>query len=150
MSQESQSPRRRNPYAMFGVDDTATAWLSYEDDEGQEAFAIEICRAGSTNPAYLKALDRRSRALANAAGKARRRKEPTIAESNAVLVQVFADVVVKSWRGVTDRQGNAMPFNRENVVKLFTDLPDLFQDVLDKAQGIDIFQARGDEADAKN
>ena len=43
------------------------------------------------------------------------------------------------WEGVEDREGNPMGFSRENVVKLFTDLPELFLDVQQQSQKAALF-----------
>ncbi len=46
--------------------------------------------------------------------------------SQKVLVETFVDTVLKDWRNVFDEDDKLMPFTRDNALKLFADLPDLF------------------------
>jgi hypothetical protein len=46
---------------------------------------------------------------------------------------------VLGWEGVEDREGNPMEFSRDNVVRLFTDLPELFLDVQQQSQKAALF-----------
>ncbi len=56
-------------------------------------------------------------------------------ESRRLLVEAFADTVLKDWRNVRDAGGAVLTFTRENAIKLFGDLPDLF-DTLQEQSGL--------------
>lgn len=71
-------------------------------------------------------------------------------ESKRVMVQVYAETVVKGWTGVVDAQGNDYPFSVENAIALFSAHEDLFSIIMQAAQKRSLFQQRLQEADAKN
>ena len=64
--------------------------------------------------------------------------------------ELYADTLIIGWSGVTDEAGNPLPFNRDNVVKLLTDLPELANDIQAQAVLVSNFRAEEREADAKN
>ena len=67
-----------------------------------------------------------------------------------IMAEVYADTIVLGWSGVTDEQGNQLAFNRDNCVKLFTDLPELFRVVQEEAGRLSNFRSAEREEDAKN
>lgn len=71
-------------------------------------------------------------------------------ESKRVMIQVYAETVVKGWRKVKGRDGQEIPFSVENAVKLFTDLEELFNVILQAAQKRSLFQQRLQEEDSGN
>ena len=116
-----------------------------ENDKGQEII-IRVARAGGANNAYNKRLE--------ALVKPYRRQISSETIDNKVLekliLQAFAETVVLGWSGVEDAEGNALECTVENVIKLFTDLPDLFKDVQDQAQKSVLFRQDILELEAKN
>lgn len=132
-----------NPYELFGTDgdkEKAGIDLDYGD------FKIRVARAGGSNRRYFKVLEQKSkpirRALATGAA------DPK--QVSAIMREVFAETVVLGWEGVTDREGNELPFSKENAVKLFKDLPDLFADVQVQASSYAQFLEVQAEADEGN
>ena len=67
-----------------------------------------------------------------------------------MLAEVYADAVIVGWSGVKDEAGKEMAFSRENVIKLLTDIPELFRDIQQQANLVSNFRAEAKEADAKN
>lgn len=57
------------------------------------------------------------------------------AESRRLLVEVFADTVLRDWRNVHDENDSPLEFTKANAMKLFGDLPDLF-DTLQEQSGL--------------
>lgn len=109
--------------------------LDYGKNSKGEPIRIKIARAGGANKRFAKVLDRLlrpyKRQLAN--------DQLSDDVAKEVMIQAYADSVVLGWEGVEDRQGNPMDFTRENVVKLFTDLPELFLDVQQQSQKAALF-----------
>lgn len=121
---------------------------------------IRIARAGGANKRYIKALDKATkpyrRAIATGAFSDER--------ANEILRRVYADTIVLNWE--TKRGGEWLPgidpedlgvegaelqpVTAENIVKVFTNLPDLFSDVQQQAQSIALFRSEVDEAAAGN
>lgn len=111
-----------------------------------EGVRIKIARAGGANVDFAKTLERLMRPYR------KRLDTGTLDEKVAtdVFIRVFAESVVKDWEGVTDREGNTLPFNTDNCVKLFKDLPDLFADVREAATSVSNFRDKEVEDDVKN
>lgn len=117
------------------------------DAEGKHpVIMIRIARAGGANEAYNKRIE--------ALSKKHRRKIQNdaleIAELREMTMQAVADTVVIGWENVTDKDKNPLPFNRDNVLKLFKQLPDLFNDVQEQAAKAALFRMSLREEDLKN
>lgn len=50
-----------------------------------------------------------------------------VEKSNEITMKLFIDSCLVSWEGVTDEKGQAIVCNKENALKLFKELPDLFE-----------------------
>lgn len=132
-----------SPYKNFKTDnqmETEGIWLDYGD------FKIRIARAGGSNVRYAKAVERHATqhktALRNDILSAEQQKE--------IMIQVYADSIILEWESMEDEDGNALPFSRENVVKVLTDLPDLFADIRQQATTMGLFRKELLEKAAKN
>lgn len=113
---------------------------------------FRIARAGGANERFKKLMEAKSRPY-------RRRIETgtvTEEELRPMLLDVFVDAVILGWDGVTGKTGvvgttgQPLQFTRENAIKLFTILPDLFDDIREQAAKSANFRAADIEADAKN
>ena len=115
-------------------------------DYGEGNGRIRIRRAGGSNQAFTKALEKISRSY-------RAQIQHNLLspdESLHIMIEVFAATVVINWEGVIGQDGKTLAFSKENCMKLFKDLPDLFRDVQEQAQNVSLFRANLSEADAKN
>lgn len=131
-----------NPYELFGTSEQL-------ENNGIEinygSFSISIARAGGHNRAFQNRLAELTRQHKRAIANGRLGEE----EARKIMLQAFASVVV-GWEGVTDREGNPMPFNQQNVIKLLADLPDLFEDLKEQATDASLFRQEQLEQEAKN
>lgn len=135
-------------YKEFKADDRATSdgvWIEY-DVGAKSPVRFRVRQAGGTNPAYLKALEKHTKPLR----RRYRNGDIPLDKVNGALVHVFAEAVITGWENVEDEAGRPLAFNRENVVKVLTDLPFLFEDIKDQAGNFDLFRAELREADAGN
>jgi len=131
------------PYSVFRTDkalEKEGIVLDYGD------FKIKVARAGGANAAFQKALAAKVRPYK------RQLDAGTIPDDVAekLFLDVYAESVVLGWEGVTDENGKPLPFSKENAVKLFSDLPDLFRDVQSQAASISNFRAEVTEDTIKN
>jgi len=131
------------PYSVFLTDkalEKEGIILDYGD------FKIKIARAGGSNAAFQKALVSKIRPFK------RQIEAGAIPDGVAekLFLEVYAEAVVLDWEGVTDEHGNPLPYSKENAVKLFSDLPDLFRDVQNQAAAISNFRAEVTEDTIKN
>lgn len=132
-----------SPYKMFKTNpelECSGIELNYGD------FRITIARAGGANKKFAKAIEKKSRPFKRAIQSDSFDNE----RAQALLKEVYAETVVLGWDGVTDEKGEPLPFNRENCLKLFNDLPDLFQDIMEQAQKSALFREEIRENDAGN
>lgn len=107
---------------------------------------IRIARAGGANQAFSRCYEQKTKPY-------RRQIQTETLDSKIaerISLEVYAETVVLGWENVEDEEENELPFNKENCIKLFTDLPELFMDVMKASQSIAIFRAETRGADAKN
>lgn len=115
--------------------------LDYGDGQ-----TIKIARAGGSNIRFEKAAQAKMRKFGLQAKHDLLEPE----QMRTIFREVLAETVVLGWTGFTDESGNDLPFSKENVVKVFTDLPDLFDDVLEQSRKASLFKETILEEEAKN
>ncbi|MBT9158787.1 MAG: hypothetical protein DDT26_00034 [Dehalococcoidia bacterium] len=136
-------------YKAFATDqraETEGIILDYGQNAAGNPVQIRVARAGGSNQRFAKSLEARMRPYKRLI--ANDTLDPKIAER--VLIDSFADAVVLGWAGITGPDGLEIPFSRENVVRVFTDLPDLFADVQQQSQKSALFRAEIREAESGN
>jgi hypothetical protein len=107
---------------------------------------FNIARAGGSNRRYEAAV--RKRIAPHQSALSLGVLQDSVAR--ALLIECYADAVVLGWSDVCDELGSPIPFSRENCIKLFTDLPDLFALIQQRAQDHSNFLAAKREAAAGN
>lgn len=138
----------KGPEALFkpsGKLEQEGIWLDYGD------FRIKITRAGATNDRFKKLMEAKMkphrRAMANDT------MDNKVADR--VTREVWAESIVLGWDSalgpnVIPYQGAGFPFNVDNCIKLFTDLPDLFIDVREQSMKMGLFLEDTADADTGN
>lgn len=128
--------------------ETEGVWLEYGylDDDESKPIRIKIARAGGQNKAFTKALEKATKPHRKAlqAGML----DDRIADR--LYKGVFAETVVLDWVNVTDQDGIGLEFTKDNVLKVFSDLPDLFVDLREQAGNVSLFRDEVQEADLGN
>lgn len=116
------------------------------EPDSSRPICFRIARAGGANVAYQRRVE--------AKVKPYRRQiqtetiDPKVAEN--LMMEVFCETILLGWENVQDANGVDLPFSKENAVKLFTDLPDLYKDLQEQANKAALFKAELLEADAGN
>ena len=137
-------------YNTFETDtkaETEGLLLEYGPNSKGKMMAIRIRRAGGANHRFAKVFEQKSkphRRLMEIPGAL----DPRIQER--VMREVYADSVIVGWENIEDRDGKELEFNRDNVIQLLTDLPDLFKDIIQSSQNTALFRSQQREAEAKN
>lgn len=137
-------------YNIFATDKSAEQdgiWVDYGD-----AGRIKIARMGGSNSAYTKAVANLYKANKHAID------TDTMSDEVAEKKQreIFAKHVVLDWDngdglpGLPGPEGELLDFTQENVVKVLSDLPDLYADLRAQAAKVSNFRKAAIEADAKN
>jgi hypothetical protein len=120
--------------------------LDYGPNSKGKPMQIRIARAGGTNIAFSKAFERHTKPY-------RRMFQTGVIDeslSQQVMREVYVDAVVLGWENIEDEAGKELIFSGENVKKVFTDLPDLFADIIEQSKNAALFRATIREADLKN
>ena len=120
------------------------------------SFRVTIARAGGYNKRFAKALE--------AITKPYRRAMQTETMDNDIAIEllykVYADTVIIKWETKVDDEWkigieqpddeDLLPVNAENIIKTFTQLPDLFLDIREQSNRIAIFREEILENDSGN
>ena len=133
-----------SPYDLFATDTALEVSKGIDLDYGD--FAITIRRAGGQNRKFSSLFTQKMKPYN------KQLQNGTLSEDvqKKILIDLCAEAIVIGWRGVKDADGQEMPFTRENCVKLFTDLPDLFLEVFEQAQKFSNFRQEAKEVAEKN
>lgn len=120
--------------------------LDYGINSKDEPVQIRIARAGGANQQYLRRMEAKFKPYR------RQIQNDTIERAllETFVKEVYAETVVLGWVGVEDADGNPMACTKENCIKLFTDLPDLFTDIQEQSQQASLFRSSLREVDGKN
>ena len=143
-------------YQQFGTDknlEKSGIVIDYGD------FRVTVARAGSANSKFVRThefLTKPVRRLID-------QDLLPVDKQQEINRALYAKAVVLNWevketkgdketwkQGVEAADGSVMPFNEENVIATFENLPDLFFDLQIQANTMKLFLASNREADAKN
>ena len=138
-------------YSQFKMDenkenDGVKILFSEAENEDGTIPAFFISRMGKTNKRYSKALDIATRPY-------RRQLElGTLASdvAESVFMSVFADTVLMGWENVRDAKAKDIVFNAQNAIKLFHDLPDVYERLQEESKIVSNFRSAELESEAKN
>lgn len=136
-------------YTLFKTDanlEKDGIFIEYGEASNGQPTRIKIARAGGQNTAFTKALER----LTKPYRKAIQTNSLDDKTADRVYKEAFIDGVLLGWENVEGPDGELLEFNRENAIKLFTDLPDLFRDLREQAENVALFRAEVREVDLGN
>ena len=129
-----------NIYEMFETNDMLEQqgiWVNYGS-----AGKFLVARSGGANTHFAKVLEMKMRPY---------RKQTLNNEVAAdILMESFVEAALLGWDGVKDRKGKAIKFSKENAIKLFKELPDLFSDLREQSSQMSNYQYGDVEDDAGN
>lgn len=141
----------------FKTDQTAElegVWIEVSvNDHNGKPIRIKISRMSSSNKRYTKELNRVTKphqsAIQNDAFDNELAKK--------MIQEVFTDTVLLDWDNLPkselsgdDKDTEALPFNRDNVLALFKEMPDLYDDWEARATKAAAFRESEREEAAKN
>lgn len=131
-------------YDKFKTDPTTEKTgvvLNYGD------FRVTVARSGGANKAYQRLLENKTRPYQRAMATGVMDNELAL----DIVKEVFAETVVLNWEvkegvdswieGVESPDGEILPFNKENVMVVFKELPDLFSDIRAQSDNMQLFRA---------
>lgn len=132
-----------------------SAYDQFESDGGLEAdgvwcpigtMSFKLARAGGENEDFVKKASKRFKPFQAAIAADAMPKQL----ATDLVVEVFAETILKDWRDVYDRGGELLPYTKENAVRLLTELPNLFVALQQESQKVANFRKENLEASAGN
>lgn len=135
----------------FGTDkkkEEEGVWIEVCVNEDDSIARIKILRMGESNKAFSKryaTLGKRAKVLSG--------KQQDL--QNRALKEAFAECCVVDWENIENLNEGSdknpyMPYNKENAIKLFDALPDLFNHMVVQATELENFQSEANEEEGKN
>lgn len=105
-----------------------------------------IARKSKNNTAYSKAAEKIGKKFQ------REIKLDILSNDKAdpALKELFAEACLLGWENVYDADENVIPYSKENALKLFELLPDLYEYLDDEAEKLSNFRAAALERDTGN
>lgn len=111
-------------------------WVNFGETEDGRVINMRLARAGGANKDYDKAVEVHTKGI-------RKQLANDLIDNDQlvrIMRRVYAETVVLAWENVEDEEGKPIPFSKENCLKLFEDLPDLFLDVQEQARKMAIYR----------
>lgn len=121
-------------------------WVEYGANEDGSIPKFKISRMSKANKKYTKALERATRPH-------RRSIELETMNNDLaerLLMEVFIDTVLLEWQNIKQRDGVELDLTKKNAMKLFEDLPELYDDLQEKAKKASLFRDETLEEEAGN
>lgn len=144
-----------NLYTMFKTDEKHEkqgVWIEYgrtaptaEAPEGLP-IRIKLARAGGKNVGFNKALEKATRPYR----KQIQAGSVSTETIEALYRECMVDHVIIGWENVSDATGAVLPYNRANVLRVLTDLPDLYRDLKEQSNDMSLFREEEREVDLGN
>ena len=131
--------------------ETEGVWIDYGD------FRVKVGRAGGANKKYLSFAELKTKPFRRAIQAGTMPEE----RSRSLIYEIYARAVILDWQvadgeegkwksGIPKKDGGSLDFTEQNVIDTFKQLPALFTDIQQCAEGIALFRKEEMEADAKN
>lgn len=116
-------------------------WLRFPGDR-----KIHVLRAGGSNRKFLQAFS----ALTKPHKRQMQRGTLDPDLSDKILIEVYLEAVILGWEGFCEANGTPIKYSKTAARELFTQVPELFQDVVNFASDAATFQQRDAEEAAEH
>jgi len=136
-------------FKQFGTDkklEQEGVLVEYPANEDGSIPSFRLARMCRSNKRYTRAVELATRPHKQALK--HETLKPEIAEE--VFLDVFVGTILLSWDNIQDKNGKAVIFNKENAKDLLKKLPDLYDDLQEKAKDISLFLEAEMEQEEKN
>lgn len=123
--------------------------IKEKDAEGKDVkkpIRFRIARAGGANSNFAKSMERESKPFKRAI----QTKTLSNEKADEIYRRAFISGVLLGWENVRDANNAELPFTFDNALQLFTDLPDLFNDLREAATDAALFREEVLEHDLGN
>ena len=122
---------------IFHTDEVAEKeGFELEVFDGDVVIKIMLARAGGANKKFAARLEARMKPYKRKAEAGQ--LEESISED--ILVRTIAETLILGWVGISDEDGEEVPYTTDNAVELLKALPNLRDLIFEEAQRISNFQ----------
>lgn len=122
-------------------------WVEFLNPATSETYRFRIARAGGANDAFNKKLEELTRPY-------RRQNmdldQLPLARQEELWRVIYADCIILAWEGIVGEDGEPYPYNRENIIHLLKELPDVFRFLSKEANAYQNFRVAAREREAGN
>ncbi len=136
-------------YNQFATDKQAEVdgvWVEYGANEDGTIPAFKISRMSKANKKYTKALEKATRPHRRAIELETMNND--LAER--LFMEVFVDTVLLDWKNIQGRDGSEIKLSKDEAMKLFVELPELYDDLQEKAKKASLFREEALEDESGN
>lgn len=136
-------------YSQFATNKEAEVdgvWVEYGANEDGTIPAFKISRMSKANKKYTKALEKATRPHRRAIELETMNND--LAER--LFMEVFVDTVLLEWKNIRNRDGEEVTLSKDSAMKLFGELPELYDDLQEKAKKASLFREETLEEEAGN
>jgi hypothetical protein len=123
----------------------------YPSGQFEGAPAFKLARAGGANKKFTELQMAELRPYQRAIQGQAKNLSPEVQDVIMKAVRKsFVRTCVLEWKNINDKNDQPVPFSHEAAEKLFTQLPELYNELLSAAQSLATYQDEVIEADAGN
>ena len=136
-------------FKQFGTDkklEQDGVLVEYPANEDGSIPSFRLARMCRSNKRYMKAVEAATRPHKRAIELGT--IKPETAEE--VFLDVFVGTILLGWENIQDNVGLVIPFSKEAAKSLMKNLPDLYDDLQEKAKNMSLFHESEMEQEAKN
>jgi hypothetical protein len=121
-------------------------WIEYSPNSDGSIPRFKISRLSSRNRKYARILEQETKPHRRAIELGAMKDD----DAENIMVKVFCKSVLLDWENIQEEDGSSIPFTENNAFKLFSDLPDLYDDLNAKARSATLFKDAVMDSEAGN
>lgn len=133
-------------YETDSVKETNGIVIEFDENEDKTIPSFLLSRLSEGNKAYMKELQR----LVTQKKQDLKQRDLKSDDNQECVKSAFASEIIKGWSNIYDADGNILPYTSKNAIKLLSDLPDLYSELVVKSNDVELFRKDVLEESAKN
>ena len=126
--------------------ETEGVWIEYPENKDGTIPAFKLARMSRNNKNYLKTVEEKTRPY-------KRQIELNAikpSQADEMMLDIFTSAILIDWRNIKKTNGEGIVYSKDEAKDLMKMLPDLYEDLQEKAKEIQFFIDATMENDSKN
>lgn len=120
--------------------------IRFKPNEDKTIPGFKIARACRSNVKWSKTYEAKTRPFKKDIGSGSIEEE----EARRINIEVFVEAILLSWENIQDERENNITFTKENAIKLFNELPELYDALNFESMKMNNFLESNLKEDEKN